>query len=227
MVVISFWHVFKPCVEDFFLLVHVSVLFCILRERARGGAQFSTTFYTLYILQSFFDILLVLTYGTYISLANFGVSIPFANVALALGTYGHLGQGVAHALISYNRYTAIVHPLENTKIWTTRRTALACIIALLLPVPALIVKFQVHYTLEINKATGGYNLAYTSGIYANINAFFIFGYCVVNAVASAYMEITTFNFYYKLNKASKLAYRDDYKLLGVQRACQAKPSRRS
>lgn len=65
MVVISFWHVFKPCVEDFFLLVHVSVLFCILRERARGGAQFSTTFYTLYILQSFFDILLVLTVWTH------------------------------------------------------------------------------------------------------------------------------------------------------------------
>jgi hypothetical protein len=61
MVLVSVWDAVKPSYEAFFLLLHVSVLVCIVREKARGSAQFTTTFYTLYCLQSFFDMLLVLT----------------------------------------------------------------------------------------------------------------------------------------------------------------------
>lgn len=42
--------------------------------------------------------------------------MPFINVWLAMGTYGQLGQGIAHTLISYNRFTAIVQPLEYKKV---------------------------------------------------------------------------------------------------------------
>ena len=61
MVIVSIWDVVKPSYEAVFLLFHVSVLCCIIRERVRGNINFSTSFYTLYCLQSFFDILLVMT----------------------------------------------------------------------------------------------------------------------------------------------------------------------
>lgn len=42
--------------------------------------------------------------------------MPFINVWFAMSTYGQLGQGMAHALISYNRFTAIVQPLEHNRV---------------------------------------------------------------------------------------------------------------
>lgn len=49
---------------------------------------------------------------------NFGVFVPFISTGLAVCTYGQLAQGIAHALISSNRYTAIAMPLQNKKVCT-------------------------------------------------------------------------------------------------------------
>lgn len=56
----SFWHILKPSVEACFILLHVSVLACIMREKARNNSRFASAFYALYCLQSVFDIVFVL-----------------------------------------------------------------------------------------------------------------------------------------------------------------------
>lgn len=60
----ALWDVVKPCIETVFIVFHSSVVkesSCILNERRQKNPKFSSAFYTLYILQTFFDIMFVLT----------------------------------------------------------------------------------------------------------------------------------------------------------------------
>ncbi|KAH7724157.1 hypothetical protein AAVH_08235, partial [Aphelenchoides avenae] len=205
--------VLKPPIEACFVLFHVSVLYCIIVEKSRRNIRLSGAFFTLYFLQSTFDIVLVLTYGISRGFSDLGILVPLLNIWLALGTYAQLAQGIAHALISYNRFTATVRPHEHKETWEKRKTAYACVLAILLPLPALAIKWQVQYRIEANPSTGSYNITYAIDVFSTLSGFMVFAYCTASALTSAVFELTTFIVYYRLSRANQLTYREDYKLL--------------
>lgn len=54
----------KAGIEAVFIVFHLSVVLCILNERWQKNHKFASAFYTLYILQTFFDMIFVLTVRT-------------------------------------------------------------------------------------------------------------------------------------------------------------------
>lgn len=57
----SLWAIVQTPIEACFVVFHLSVLVCISVEKSRKNIHLSGAFYTLYFLQSTFDILFVLT----------------------------------------------------------------------------------------------------------------------------------------------------------------------
>lgn len=57
------WDTVKLSCEACLLLFHVSVLWCVLKEKRSKNVEFSSPFYTFFILQSVFDILFVMAVG--------------------------------------------------------------------------------------------------------------------------------------------------------------------
>ncbi|KAH7707841.1 hypothetical protein AAVH_24914 [Aphelenchoides avenae] len=150
-----FWTPFKLSVEAVFILIHGVILFCIIREKQCKNGKFSSAFFTFYVLQSIFDVVLILSYGITQGLANLGVALPCYNIILGLGTHAKLGQAAAHVFITFNRYTALVLPHLNNQLWTRKRVAFACALSCLLPVPSLVFKLQVEYKLVADPVSGG------------------------------------------------------------------------
>lgn len=50
------WFIVAITVELIFLLIHTSVLLCILRQRAKGAVLFRSGFFAIYVVQSIADI---------------------------------------------------------------------------------------------------------------------------------------------------------------------------
>ncbi|KAH7693039.1 hypothetical protein AAVH_39931, partial [Aphelenchoides avenae] len=57
----AIWALFKLAVEAFFIAIHGVIVFCIIREKQLKDGKFSSAFFTFYVLQSIFDVMLILS----------------------------------------------------------------------------------------------------------------------------------------------------------------------
>ncbi|KAH7715554.1 hypothetical protein AAVH_17039 [Aphelenchoides avenae] len=207
------WTPFKLGVEAVFLLIHAVILYCIIREKQLKDGKFSSAFFTFYVLQSIFDVVLILSYGITHGLAQLGVELSFYHIVLGLGTHAKLGQAVAHVFIALNRYTALVFPHLNNKFWTRRRVVSGRVLSRLLPLPSLVFKLQVEYKIVTDPVSGGFVARSTVSYFTTVNSGINLAFSVLAALISAGFEARTFVFYFKLGKSARRTYRDDYKLL--------------
>ncbi|KAH7719281.1 hypothetical protein AAVH_13253 [Aphelenchoides avenae] len=199
-------------VELLFLLFHISVFICILRQICSKCSNFSTAFYKLYVLRSVADygayaagsIALRLTQERVFEASNVAANVYIVTNFILISSV--FLQLLVYLAVAANRYTAIIQPMRHQTIWKGRSfaTLLTCAISSSL-------------ACSVVWVTCGY---LTSFVYTN-DASALRTILLVDTLAvilptlfgSAYLEMRAFRAYFQLDKHRRRQYKEDYFLL--------------
>ncbi|KAH7696032.1 hypothetical protein AAVH_36900 [Aphelenchoides avenae] len=203
-----------------FLLFHISVLACVIRENRRRNMAFTTGFYWIYIYQSCQDLLAYATLNVFYRVPRIGVyskevaESPAFGIGIASLTYFLHSQTVAHCVIAINRYVMIAMPTSSWRSFCRQKRYVILAVLMVLPLPGTVPRMLCQTHFAPSDEPGVYYMSCDEPwVYATANVGAML-YSGISSVVCFALETRTWWIYHRLSETSKRNYREDYRLLG-------------
>ncbi|KAI1692613.1 srg family chemoreceptor domain-containing protein [Ditylenchus destructor] len=202
--ILSAWEIVTLCIALIAFVFQIALFNFLIRQVLSGHEYFSSSFYKLFCVLSFIEILHGLQDSFYQRVFNYGLFLDVfeGNEALCridyfISGYFSYFQCFLHLIIATNRFTVFVFPLRYKTIWKRKVIMYALLLNALLPLPFLSFRIPakaMYYYVGPDEMGIKY-IDKTVGFYAGLTSASI---SVFTSLASAILEVSALIAFRKL-----------------------------